>query len=248
MRLLNAQNLNLVTFLDSEIPEYAILSHTWGNEEVTFDDMLGKGSPDYRQKPGFSKIEGCRLKTLEKGLKWFWIDTCCIDKSSSAELTEAINSMYKWYGRARCCFALLSDVGVFKMSVSLNKTFQESRWFTRGWTLQELLAPSEILFFDGMWYYIGTRTQLCRGISEATGIDKPFIESRPAFRPFACIALKLSWASRRATSREEDMAYCLMGLFDVNMPLLYGEGGNKAFQRLQHELIRNQYDHTIFVW
>ncbi|KAI1209660.1 HET-domain-containing protein [Annulohypoxylon truncatum] len=245
MRLLNVNDLQLVDFQGQDIPRYAILSHTWGEDEVTFEDL---SKNNYRHKHGFSKIEGCRKLTKHDRLEWFWVDTCCIDKSSSAELSEAINSMYAWYQRAEYCYVYLVDVPTVPYPGPFDSlAFQNSRWFTRGWTLQELLAPTFLIFYDASWGLISYRCSSVDLISEITGIDANILESPYRIKE-ASIALKLSWASQRQTSREEDMAYCLMGLLDVNMPLLYGEGGARAFHRLQKELMNDQYDHTILAW
>ncbi|KAL8684532.1 MAG: hypothetical protein Q9218_008249, partial [Villophora microphyllina] len=179
-------------------------------------------------------------------VKYGWVDTCCIDKKSSAELSEAINSMYGWYMKAVYCLAYLTDY-VRPRSQGLyadqQQQFRKSRWFTRGWTLQELLAPEELIFFDQDWNPIGSKDLLRHQISEATNIEIEYLKS-----PFhASVATRMSWASRRSTTRIEDIAYCLMGLFQVNMPLLYGEGP-KAFLRLQQEIIRSSFDESIFAW
>jgi hypothetical protein len=173
-----------------------------------------------------------------------WLDSCCIDKTSSAELSEAINSMYRWYQNAQVCYAYLEDVPAEDSSLwSEDSAFRKSKWFTRGWTLQELLAPEIVVFYDHDWNEIGTRTELGSLIALITGID-----TESLYRPLnACIAQKMSWVSERETLREEDMAYCLLGLFDVNMPLLYGEG-KKAFVRLQLEIIKQSDDDSIFAW
>lgn len=170
---------------------------------MTFEDLLKN---DHKHKRGYSKIEECRRLTISHYCDWFWVDTCCIDKSSSAELSEAINSMYAWYQRAENCIVYLADVP--------NVPISKSRWYSRGWTLQELLAPSWVEFYDASWKYIGTRDSMLNLISETTGIGTVFLEYRYKIKK-ASIALKLSWASQRQTSREEDMAYCLMGLLDV---------------------------------
>ncbi|KAI1384144.1 HET-domain-containing protein [Hypoxylon trugodes] len=253
MRLLNAHTLKLVEFAGRDVPEYAILSHTWGQEEVTFEDLsTGAGGIDIRNKLGYAKIEGCRRQTLEGRYEWFWVDTCCINKSSSAELSEALNSMYTWYHRAAVCYAYISDVAGSpeddEVLGSRDLAFRQSRWFTRGWTLQELLAPRLIFFYDASWTFIDDRLGLSNIISDITGIGIDCIRDPHIHTPSASTALKLSWASRWETLREEDMAYCLMGLLGVNMPLLYGEGGVRAFQRLQSEIMKDHYDHTILAW
>ena len=177
--------------------------------------------------------------------EWVWIDTCCIDNTSSAELSEAINSMSRWYAGARVCYAHLSDVRCTGDAGKDMKAFRDSVWFTRGWTLQELLAPVNVVFFDHTWKEIGTKFSLKDDLRLATGIS-PHAFLTPGWRN-CCIAHRMSWASKRKTTRLEDMAYCLMGLFDVNMPLLYGEG-DKAFVRLQMEIIKKSDDESIFTW
>ena len=232
--------------MGEKIPPYIILSHTWGDDEVSYEDMTGH-DPIYNSKKrkGFSKIEkSCALAKAD-GWAYIWIDTCCIDQKSSAELSEAINSMYQWYMDAVSCFAFLEDVSVLKAQSDVDgKSFSESRWFTRGWTLQELLAPEDVIFYDKDWIEIGTKNSLADQVGQATGIDIEYL-SEPAR---ACVATKMSWISLRETTRPEDMAYCMLGLFGVNMPLLYGEGGLKAFKRLQYEILRSLKDETIFAW
>lgn len=241
MRLLNTKSLRFEEFFANQVPQYAILSHRWGDDEVTFQD-LRKGRK--RDSQGYAKIKRCCYLADERGFHWVWIDTCCIDKKSSAELSEAINSMYHWYHGAGECYAYLADVVWDFQNVGASKMkFMESKWFTRGWTLQELLAPSTIIFLDGQWRAFGTRGMLSAEISAATGITQEHLDVWSG----ACIATKMSWVSRRVTSRVEDLAYCMLGLFDVNMPLLYGEG-EKAFVRLQLEIIKKSDDESIFAW
>ena len=251
MRLINTFTLTLEEFFEGHaIPDYAILSHCWGSprEEVSFRE-LHDGT--YRQDcHGWRKIlECCRLAQADE-LQYAWVDTCCIDKGSSAELTEAINSMFKWYGAAKVCYAFLPDVDTKIRQQPLSPTemqaFNSSRWFTRGWTLQELLAPRNVVFFDQSFQKIGTKYSLALPISEVTGIDRSYFYFPKAFKS-ASVAARMSWASRRETSRIEDIAYCLLGLFGVNMPLLYGEGSN-AFLRLQNAIIHSYQDSTIFAW
>lgn len=171
MRLLNTETLKLETFY-RDVPHYVILSHTWGEEEVTLDDI---DSPSARDMLGWQKIARCCLKAKEDGFGYCWIDTCCINQNSSAELSEAINSMYKYYQRAEICYAHLSDVSIFGEARSLYKTFslqfQSSRWFKRGWTLQELLAPETVEFYDCGWEFIGTKKGLVDILSRITRID-----------------------------------------------------------------------------
>ena len=191
---------------------------------------------------GFAKIKGCCAQAASDGWQYVWIDSCCIDKSSSAELSEAINSMFRWYQDAEVCYAYLVDVPEGTEDPCLpDSSFRKSKWFTRGWTLQELLAPSTVVFFNCNWIEIGTKSSLYDTIVSVTGIK------RLANFEEACVAQKMSWASRREATRLEDMAYCLMGLFGVNMPPLYGEGEN-AFRRLQLEILNKMDDESLFAW
>lgn len=192
----------------------------------------------------YSKIRGCCAQAALDGFDYAWIDSCCIDKTSSSELSEAINSMFSWYSRAQVCYAYLSDVpagGVGKDHLRVDSYFRASEWFTRGWTLQELLAPRSVVFFDRDWVDIGTRHSLQGLVSAITGV-----KNMGKFE-HACVAQKMSWASRRRTTRIEDQAYFLMGLFGVNMPPLYGEGSN-AFYRLQLEILKHSDDESLFAW
>ncbi|KAK4141481.1 ankyrin repeat-containing domain protein [Dichotomopilus funicola] len=204
MRLLNTATGKLETFSDADTPLYAILSHRWTSNKITFQDLH---DPHVQRKEGYSKISNsCRI-AAKNGLDYLWIDTCCIDKTNSTELSTAVNSMYQWYRDAVVCFAYLSDVPAVD--------FARSLWFTRGWTLQELLAPSTIL----------------------RGCDLSLASN----------AQKMSWAANRVTTVTEDLAYCLMGIFGINIPMLYGEGG-KSFLRLQEEILKTTDDFSLFVW
>ncbi|KAI1312782.1 heterokaryon incompatibility protein-domain-containing protein [Xylaria venustula] len=248
MRLIDTASLELKEFLGEpanfEFPRYAILSHTWGEEEVTLQDM--QNLEVARKKAGFDKIVKCCETARNEGLGWAWIDTCCIDKTSSAELSEAINSMFKWYGTSTICYAYLSDVGVSSDGlVSSHSTWKESRWFTRGWTLQELIAPFEVILYDRNWKQLCTKRQLANELEERTGIPKNVLLNSSLIRENT-VASRMSWAEHRRTTRIEDRAYSLLGLFDINMPLLYGEG-KKAFARLHREILETIDDDTIFL-
>jgi hypothetical protein len=218
MYLLDTSTFELHEFQDNDIPDYAILSHRWSGEEVAFHHLRdGRGS----DMAGFAKIKGCCAQAASDGWQYAWIDSCCIDKSSSAELSEAINSMFRWYQNAEVCYTYLADVPEGTEDPCLpDSFFRKSRWFTRGWTIQELLAPSTVVFFNCNWVEIGTKSSLYDTIQSITGI-KCLANLREA-----CVAQKMSWVSSRETTRLEDMAYCLMGLFGVSMQPLYGEGEN----------------------
>ncbi|KAI1336897.1 HET-domain-containing protein [Xylariaceae sp. FL0016] len=241
MRLTNTESLELEEFVGDQIPPYAILSHTWGPEEVSFQEWNKPERPN--GKAGYRKIMGACLEARNQHLDYLWCDTNCIDKSSSAELSEAINSMFPWYRDSAICFAILEDVSAQDEDISTS--MKNSRWFTRGWTLQELLAPKKLQVYDQNWELLGSREQLKYLISRITGIPKEYLLGNSLST--ANIAQKTSWLAKRQTTRIEDMAYCMFGIFDVNLPLLYGEGP-KAFLRLQEELIRVSNDHTIFCW
>lgn len=243
MRLLHSKELTFEDFEGDSIPKYAILSHTWSKDEVSLHDMEKRSVVD---KVGYQKILHCAAVAAQQDIDYIWVDTCCIDKSSSAELTEAINSMYRWYQQAQICYAYLSDVSISEGSDdSIRLAFKSSKWFTRGWTLQELLAPSHLVFFDQNWKQIGSKLDLEGEINQATGIDTSALRGAD-LRTFT-IAQRMCWASKRNTTRTEDLAYCLLGIFDVNMPLLYGEG-KKSFIRLQEEIMKNTDDQTLFAW
>ena len=242
MRLLDTTTLALADYPGRIIPPYAILSHTWGNDEVSFQDMLGS-APQLRQ--GYRKIKLSCNAASSDGFGFIWIDTCCIDKTSSSELSEAINSMFRWYEQAEVCYVFMEDVPSEDNPDVEGSKFYESRWFTRGWTLQELIAPSSIVFFNNDWNEIGTKSSLREIVSRLTGIH-PEILLGGDLEAFS-IAQRMSWASKRETTRVEDLAYCLMGIFGVNMPMLYGEG-ERAFVRLQEEIMRTSDDQSILAW
>jgi Heterokaryon incompatibility protein (HET) len=241
MRLLHTTNYELTEFI-GDTPEYVILSHTWGESEISFNDVVS-GAVHTKPGPSYSKLKGTCEQAVKDGYDWVWIDTCCIDKSSSAELQESINSMYKWYQQANICYVYLTDV--FDYSAR-STAFRQSRWWSRGWTLQELVAPTMLEFYSSDWVLIGTKLELQDEISQVTGIQKSVLESCNCTN--VCVAEKMSWAAHRHTTRDEDMAYSLLGLFDVNMPMLYGEGGRKAFMRLQEEILKRTEDHSLFLW
>jgi hypothetical protein len=247
MRLLRFDNdgdeLSLAEFIGGEVPPYAILSHTWGHNdsEVTYQDvMMGTG----KEKPGYDKIRFCGQQAANNKLSYFWVDTCCIDKTSSAELSEAINSMFHWYRDATICFIYLEDVLEDKEITMLSMA--SVRWFSRGWTLQELIATRNVEFYAGDWTFLGTKDNYCEELSSITGIHVEALQNQH-MEAFS-IAQRMSWASNRTTTRPKDIAYCLLGLFNVNMPLLYGEGKEKAFVRLQEEIMKDSDDHSIFAW
>ncbi|KAI5361235.1 Putative heterokaryon incompatibility [Septoria linicola] len=249
MRLLNTQNWELKSFPNSAgyTPPYAILSHCWSenaNDEVLYADVQNGTATS---KKAYPKLLAAMQQARDwKGgsYDWIWCDTCCINKESSAELSEAINSMYTWYAGSEVCFAYLEDEQ-FDSPTQL----QESKWFTRGWTLQELIAPKELIFYDKNWRRVGSKSfpAIRDMVVEKTGIPEEILTASGNLQSIS-IAQRMSWAAHRFTTRPEDKAYCLMGIFQVNMPMLYGEGADNAFHRLQEQIMKDSNDHSIFAW
>ena len=242
MRLLEIKTpseFSLTEDLINNIPPYVILSHTWGEdkEEVTFNDLVtGAG----KSKTGYRKIQFCAEQAARDGLQHFWVDTCCIDKSNNTELSEAINSMFRWYRNAAKCYVYLSDVSTNDHNQnnlsfqSWEPAFRNSRWFTRGWTVQELIAPPLVEFFCSKGKQLGDKNSLEQQVHEITGIAPTAFQGTP-LSEFS-VTERMSWAENRETKREEDKAYSLLGIFDIHMALIYGEGMKSAFRRLREEI------------
>jgi hypothetical protein len=224
--------------VEHEIPRYAILSHTWGSDdqEVNFEDItFGAG----KDKSGYEKIRFCGKQAAYDNIQHFWVDCCCIKRSSDAELTESLNSMFCWYKGAAKCYVYLSDVvavhdGVEQSQSIWEPSFRASRWFTRGWTLQELLAPTSVEFFSRDGKRLGDKESLKLIIQEITGIATDALQGIPLSR--FSVTDRKKWAGKRITTRKEDAAYSLLGIFGVSMPVIYGEGKDKAFRRLECEI------------
>ncbi|KAK1705642.1 heterokaryon incompatibility protein-domain-containing protein [Colletotrichum acutatum] len=251
MWLLNTKTLALESFTDPSEVGYAILSHTWGNDEVSFQEMSSTTmAPTTKSKAGFDKVAKTCEIAQEKGLGYAWVDTCCIDKSSSAELSEAINSMFRWYQEAKVCLVFLSDLrpevggtgpGVYEIS-----DLSRCKWFSRGWTLQELIAPTVVEFYDAGWTLRFSKDEWPVCLSTVTNIDVEILTFEKELSAVP-VAVRMSWAAHRRTTRVEDRAYSLLGLFDIHMPMIYGEGA-KAFQRLQEEIAKGTDDLSLFAW
>nr|VWO95293.1 Uncharacterized protein [Ganoderma boninense] len=192
------------------------------------------------------KIRQCCMVAREHGFDSVWVDSCCIDKSSSSELSEAINSMFNWYQHAKVCYAYLHDVADDDEPRALDSQFRRSRWFCRGWTLQELIAPRVLVFLSKGWRVLGTKAMLATVIEQVTGIDHAIL-THEASLDSVSVARRISWASQRQTTREEDEAYSLMGVLGVHLPAIYGEG-RFAFIRLQEEVLKQTSDQSLFVW
>ena len=243
MRLIEIKGfgeLSLTKNFTEDIPRYAILSHTWGDDddEVTFADFIaGAGL----SKAGYRKIEFCRKQAVKDGLRYFWVDTCCIDKSNPAELSEAINSMFHWYRDAVKCYVYLIDVSTCGPGAgeSIPRSvwgleFRQSRWFTRAWTLQELIAPATVEFFSREGQRLGDKRSEEASLEQITGIPVEVFRGKSIAE--YTVNQWMIWATERRAKRKEDEAYCLLGIFNVHMSLKYGEGRAKAFARLQSKI------------
>lgn len=237
------ERLQVVQKWGKDIPPYAILSHTWSDDpedEVLLSDVQ-RGTSG--RKPAYAKLKKALDRAKLDGYGWLWIDTCCIDQTSNVEVSEAVNSMYKYYKKSTKCYAFLADV----QSEVVGEDFKKARWWRRGWTLQELLAPPRLEFFTNEWRSMGYRDVLHAEITEITGIEREYLTGNFPIEQ-ASVAKRMSWAAARETRREEDIAYSLIGLFDVNMPMLYGEGATRAFLRLQEEIMKISEDQSLFAW
>ncbi|KAH9866151.1 hypothetical protein J1614_008715 [Plenodomus biglobosus] len=302
MRLIDTRTLELQWFNDDATPEYAILSHTWGTDEVSYQELVwinraralatgtqdslasstssfnsqdgqtalmfaaiemmirgnststlgSSAEDDLMHRAGYSKIVHAAREARSLGFRYIWCDVCCIDKSSSAELQEAINSMYRWYRDAEVCIVYLEDIARphrdnnASASAIARVAFETCRWTKRGWTLQELIAPAICRFYFQDWTLMGEKVEYLNELSKVTGIPVYVLEERRSVSEVS-VAERMSWAAGRESTRLEDTAYCLLGIFDIHMPLLYGEG-EKAFLRLQEEILKTTDDYSLFAW
>ena len=296
MRLIDTRTLELGWFNDNEIPTYAILSHTWGPDEVSHQEYVwisrartlsassmpvslsqndqhaqaslmlalemmirgnsgalsgGMSESDLMKRVGYSKIINAAEQARGQGCNYLWVDTCCIDKTSSAELQEAINSMYRWYRDAEVCIVYLGDIaknhGDFRTASEIARcAFTNSRWTQRGWTLQELIAPVLCRFYLQDWTLMGEKVEFLKELSDVTNIPVHILEDSRSLSEVS-VAERMSWAAHRQSTRIEDVAYSLLGIFDIHMPLLYGDG-EKAFVWLQEEVLKTTDDYSLFSW
>ncbi|KAI0145226.1 hypothetical protein GGR57DRAFT_307176 [Xylariaceae sp. FL1272] len=265
MRLINTSTFHICTDSHSLFVDrgYAILSHRWTGAEIEYQDFprhiaelrSNRDSTLPLLPIELNKIrDACRI-ARRKNIQWMWIDTCCIDKSNAVEYNESINSMFRWYACARICITYLSDVkldtnnqGVDVFRSSEHKNYPApSVWFSRGWTLQELLAPVAMEFYDTNWELLGTRKNLAPALEEITRIKRDYFTGISDFQK-ASIAAKMSWMAGRVTAKPEDIAYSMLGLLGINMVPSYGEGAERAFLRLQYALLSASTDETLFAW
>lgn len=245
MRLINTEEYQVHDFFDTlSIPRYAILSHCWGADEVCFGDLRDPSLAS--EKLGLQKVKESCLQAGNLGFQWLWVDLACVDRSSSAELSEAINSMFNWFRQSQACIVYLSDVDYVEDIQEQEKNIRQSQWMRRPWTLQELIAPQNMRFYAANWILIGTKESLLPLLSEVTQVDKAVLENAEHLSGFS-IGRIMSWAANCEASRVEDIAYSLLGLFGVSMPIIYGEG-QKAFTRLQEKIFKRSDDATLFAW
>ncbi|KAH7082415.1 heterokaryon incompatibility protein-domain-containing protein [Paraphoma chrysanthemicola] len=237
--------LRLVKFDNTErTPPYAILSHTWNQDEeqeVTYDDVVAGNATS---KSSYEKVEFCIGQAERDGIAYIWIDTCCIERRNGPEIAEAINSMFRWYQKAENCYVYLTDVSIpadgneaLLSSMAWVSVFQDSRWFRRGWTLQELLAPHTVRFYDRDGHFLGDKSSLEEPLHRTTRLPRRALHG-DSLSGFS-VAERMSWTRGRETRKEEDQIYCLLGIFDVSMPLIYGEGLLNAARRLREEILKN---------
>ncbi|KAH8645897.1 beta transducin-like protein HET-D2Y [Tricladium varicosporioides] len=233
-------------FPNDEIPPYAILSHTWltiqEGEEPTYDDLInGTGAG----KLGYEKIQFCGEQARRDGLQYFWVDTCCINKANYAELQYALNSMFSWYHNATRCYVYLPDVHSHPLGInaefnpqSWDSEFWKSRWFTRGWTLQELLAPRSVEFFSRERERLGDKSSLKQQIQKITGIPTSALQGAPLSQ-FSTDD-RFSWMERRQTTLEVDRVYSLLGILDIKIPLFKDTEATTAFRQLQEAIDKRE--------
>lgn len=237
MRLINVETMQLHYLPNADIVEieYATLSHTWGQDETTYQkwhDAQARESDDTKKVR-----DACKVVKESLGLQWLWVDTCCINKADEDEVNEAVNSNFLWYQSSRVCLAYLSDVPTANTNDNelLSFQFRHSRWFTRGWTLSELLAPPQLVLYAADWTVLGRRDDsLADLISLIVGIDQAYLSGRKNVQQ-ASFGTRMSWISGRRTARVEDMAYCMLGILDIEMSIQYGER-EKAMSRLEERI------------
>jgi DNA polymerase III delta prime subunit len=240
MRLLHFDRLGklvLTDFHGKTIPPYAILSHRWTDSEILIEDVL---SGTYKEREeSYRKLAFCAKQAAQDNLQYFWIDTCCIDRWNKSERSKAINSMFQWYKNATRCYVFLSDVSVSTATEPVQRSdweasFRASAWFTRGWTLQELMAPASVEFFSCEGHGLGDKASLDQLLHDITGIPLAALRNCPLDQ--FSTSERRRWAENRVPTEEEDIVYCLLGVLGVSMFTNYREGKESAIRRLQAEL------------
>ena len=247
MRLLNVTTWKLESFDHAScIPPYITVSHCWDKDEIVYDDMAGLDSAT--ERASFSKFRNAGRIATSLGIPWIWIDTVCINRSSTTELTEAVNSSFRWFRDSNTCIVYLDDL-TYEPTANeqdLEIALRRCRWMRRCWTLQELIAPPRVKFYDSEWRFIGSKKSLLHILSRITRVNEEVLEDANCLAEYA-VGVRMSWAAHRLAHRIEDMAYSLIGIFDVSMPIIYGEGV-RSFLRLQEEILKYIDDATLFAW
>ncbi|KAL4069896.1 hypothetical protein V8B97DRAFT_2049062 [Scleroderma yunnanense] len=253
MDTVQQSSVTVFEFHPNETTAYTILSHWWNEQEVNYDEMVElvktEENDEIRQRFGYKVILGSCEQAKRDGCKWLWVDICCIDKCSSADLSEVINSTYRWYEKSRVCYAYLHDVRGSSLPVDC--------WGDRvttmdGWVrtrclvslTHKMIAPNNVQFFNNDWQPIGNKRTFSYILSRITRVPQHILRYGLSSNS-PCVVQIMLWAANRTTTRVEDGAYSLLGLLDVNMPALYGEG-KKAFHPLQLDIIRTSNDQSIF--
>ncbi|KAK7965197.1 hypothetical protein PG988_010201 [Apiospora saccharicola] len=230
MRLIDCETLELKEFNEIDVPEYVILSHTWGSEEVSFEEMTSPAKGRHRAKEGFHKISLFASVAARHDFRYIWVDTCCIRKDSSSELSEAINSMYTWYKNARRCYVYLNDV-----DSDSEEEFKRCRWLSRGWTLQELIAPEDVFFYSKHGEMLFAKEHRLGELSALTGISQEH-----------CVENEMGGKE----GNDEARGYGLLFAWDTRCQYADAlwRGGQKAFIRLQEEVMKRSDDQSLFLW
>ncbi|KAI9164158.1 Vegetative incompatibility protein [Paramyrothecium foliicola] len=245
MRLINIESLVVIEFrCDSTIPPYVVVSHAWQNDEIFFGDLMDRDAAS--KKAGFEKLQNACQIVRGLGMQWLWVDSICIDRSSSAELSEALNSMFQLYAKANVCLVYLHDLAPSSDMSNRAAGLRNCIWIRRPWSLQEVIAPKQVHFYDSVWTFVGTKASLATYLNELMGIDRDVLVNKMDFARFS-IAKRMSWASRCLASRIEDVAYSLLGILGVHLAIIYGEG-QRAFIRLQEEILKTTDDASLFAW
>ena len=258
-----------------DVTRFAILSHTWERGELSYEDLHGQNDlsgshlglqdsdRDGGRQRSFEKLHNFCDIAEEYGTEFAWADNVCIDKSSSAELDESIRSMFSWYRNAAICIVYLAQTNDLR-------DFAHDRWFTRGWTLQELLAPRRLKFYSKRWHRLTeflndkisaedvrrlnnqslTRQLdlLSDAILKAAGLVMQHVRDFVPGIRHPSLPERMQWIARRATTREEDESYSLMGIFNVSISIAYGEGRERAFFRLYQAILEVGYERDWLLW
>lgn len=242
LRLIGARDLLPIRFSADKAPPYAFISHCWlhPDEEPTLRDLVDNVA--YR-KAGFTKLQRAADVALRRGLEYFWIDTCCVDGRIIHEVRQAIKTVALWLTKADICFVYLSDVKAVEQRSSLNsnhESLRKSKWFTRSWTLVELLVPQRVEFFSDNWTALGDKSTLEKVITEVTLIPARALQGTIPLKNFP-VELIRSWTDHRESHRPEDEAYCLLSLLEIDMTIHYDEGKDLAWGRLNNEIEKGDF-------